>query len=524
VSDTLKEPPGKTRGPDRARQALERLGPMFVKLGQFLAMRPDLIPQEYCDEFGRLTDNVAPFPFGAARRTIEGNLGRPLKDCFLWIDEQPLAAGSLAQVHPARTHGGDEVVVKVQRPGAEASVRRILARSRPLARVFQLVGVKSPIPIAELLSELGRWLLQELNFQNELNNLERLGAMVSGSGSWYVPRAYPELSGTQVLTMELLKGVPVSHLLRLERRNREDRFEALAVDKDELSANLCNAVLDQIFRHRFFHADVHAGNLIALDNNRVGFVDAALASNVDATLRAGMARFLAAMANNDVPGMLRGLTDLLTEREDSDIDRFRRRFLDVTRTWIQQRDQVTTSGDGVPRSVRAYMVEVLRATRENRYAVPAPLLALYRSLLGAETIAIQLDSPRDIARIGRRFFRELQIEQAIGALQFDAIVQNALSLIELLKNMPARLDQVLDRLANDNFVVRVRQSESALTQEQANARARLVSASILAVAAAVLIAGFGTSATAVGFWLRWVSIAVGVLLAVRVAMLWRALR
>jgi ubiquinone biosynthesis protein len=497
---------------------------VFVKLGQFLATRPDLIPQEYCDEFVRLTDNVAPFPFSVARQTLEGNLGRPLQECFLWIDEQPFATGSLAQVHSARTLQGDEVAVKIQRPGVEISVRRNLARSRPLARVFQLLGVEPPIPIAELLSELDRWLVQEMNLQNELNNLRRLRTMVKGSTTWYVPRTYDDLSGTKVLTTELLKGTPLSHLLRLERRGREDRIEELLFDRDKLSANVCNAVLDQIFRHRFFHADIHPGNLLALDGNRVGFVDAALASSVDSVLRMGMARFLAAMSNDDVDGMLGGLTDLLMVNEDTDIDRFRHSFTGLTNAWIQRRDQAPPSGTNVPESVRGYMIDVLRAARENGYEIPVPLLAVYRTLLGAESLAIQLNSPFDIGRMGRRFFQELQIQQALNSLQLDSLVQTALPLIELLKNTPARLDHLLDRLANDSFVVRVRQSESAHAREQSNIRARLVSASILAVAIAVLIAAAGATPTRVGTGIRWALIASEVLVLGRAALLWRALR
>jgi len=196
----------------------------------------------------------------------------------------------------------------------------------------------------------------------------------------------------------------------------------------------------------------------------------------------------------------------------------------VTRTWIQQRDQASASRGNLPESIRTYMVDVLRASRENGYRIPPSLLALYRALLGAESLAIELHSPHDIASIGRRFFQEMQIEQAMSAFQFNNVLQSALPLIDLLKNMPARLDHLLDMLANDSFVVRVRQSESAHAREQANIRARLVSASILVVAIAVLFAGAGVYKTSLGVGIRWILAGTGLVIAGRVALLWRALR
>lgn len=512
-----------TRSPQRVRQALERRGPTFVKLGQFLATRPDFIPQEYCDEFIRLTDNVPPFPGVQARQVVEENLGKPLAECFAWFDDEPFAAGSLAQVHAARTLAGDEVIVKVQRPGVEETIRRDLGRPRSLTRIFGLIGVAPPEPIEEILSELANWLTQELNLQTELNNLRRLRAAAKRSATWYVPRVYAELSGTKVLTTELLKGVPFSHLLRLERRE-QDRFAELEFDRDALSANVCDAVLEQMFRHRFFHADIHAGNLIALEGNRVGFVDAALAAGVDSTLRIDMTRFLRAIADDDLEGMLRSLTDLLTESEDTDIERFQRRFVELTRTWLHERDRPPEQGQDGRASLRSYMVDLLRAARENGYKIPPRLLALYRSLLGAETLAIQLNSPHDIARRGRRFFRAQQFEQAFKGMQLEDLTQNALQVIELLRNAPARLDNLLDRLANDSFVIRVRQSESAHAREQSNIRARLVSASILAVAVAVLFSGVARDAAVFRVSVRWLLAGAGAAIVGRIAFLWRALR
>ncbi|HEX8054619.1 MAG TPA: AarF/UbiB family protein, partial [Thermoleophilaceae bacterium] len=208
-------------GPERLRELLERLGPTFVKVGQYLALRPDLIPQEYCDELLRLLDRVPPFPWEEARAIIEDELGE-IGHAFAEIDAKPLAAGSLSQAHRARLHGGGEVVVKVQRPGVREAVRRDLGRARTIARVLELARVPLVVEPRELVTELRAWMLQELDLERELANMQKLRELAADSEIMRIPRAYPDLSGKRVLTAEYIHGMPLSTLLGSLRTGRED--------------------------------------------------------------------------------------------------------------------------------------------------------------------------------------------------------------------------------------------------------------------------------------------------------------
>ncbi|HKY05050.1 MAG TPA: AarF/ABC1/UbiB kinase family protein, partial [Blastocatellia bacterium] len=298
--------------PAQFRELLERLGPTFIKLGQFLALRPDLIPQPYCDELLKLVDAVESFPFPVARRIITEDLGAPPEQRFVWINPRPIAAASLAQVHEARTFDGEIVAVKVQRENVHERVKKDLRRARLLSRIFDLSGLTLGVSVPDVLKELARWMRDELDMELELRNITRMYELARDVDMMRVPRPYPELSGRRVLTAEFLEGYPFSELLRLVRVGQPDMIKSFGLDIDNLARNLIHTILWQIFRFKFFHADTHPGNLIAMPNDVVGFVDFGLTETLDATHRPGILRFVSAVYSNDVEGMLHALTEVLT--------------------------------------------------------------------------------------------------------------------------------------------------------------------------------------------------------------------
>lgn len=504
------------------REMLEKMGPAFVKLGQFLSLRPDLIPAEYCEEFLVLTDQVAPVPFEALRATVEEELGE-LGAHFAFFDTRPLAAGSLAQVHVARTHQGHEVAVKILRPGIEEAIRADLRKAHVVARVLSLLGVSTALSPEQVAGELEQWLSEELDLKAELRNVVRMRDLCGDSDTMVVPRPYPELSGRRIVTCERLRGTPLSEVLRSVRSGRAEAVTAMGYDPDRLGHNLLDTVLVQIFRHQFFHADIHPGNLLALPGDRIGLLDMALADSLDPIVRRGIAGYLTAVADEDPAAMYRAIADVLRVTEDTDLESFRSEFTAATRGLLRDRAR-STDGQSQGHIVRGYLVSLMQIARSNGLVVPPGMLSLYRSLLAAETIAAQLGASTDLLEAGRRFFKRLQLENALAMPDATQLQRSGLQLVNLLQNGPGQLARLLEDLADERFVLRVRSADAAERRRQHNARAQVVTLGLVAVSISILLAGAPSGPLWGWLPLRPVLVAALVAAYGALALQWRRLR
>ena len=246
---------GASRG-ERLRLALEELGPIFVKFGQAVSTRRDLLPLDIADELAKLQDRVPPFPGAIARATIEKAYGRPVASVFASFDETPLAAASIAQVHVAHLEDGREVVVKVLRPGMRAVIERDLevleALAALAARWWKGSGRLRPV---EVVQEYRKTVLDELDLMREAGNASQLKRNFEGSDLLYVPEVHWDLCRTDVMVMERIHGIQISDMAQLRARGTDIR--ALAVNGVEI-------FFTQVFRHNFFHADMHPGNIFVL--------------------------------------------------------------------------------------------------------------------------------------------------------------------------------------------------------------------------------------------------------------------
>jgi ubiquinone biosynthesis protein len=240
----------------RLRLALEELGPIFVKFGQAVSTRRDLLPPDIADELAMLQDRVPPFPGSTARALIEQAYGRPLAEVFESFDETPLAAASIAQVHAARLPGGQEVVVKVLRPGMRAMIERDLEVLHALADLAQRYSREGQrLRPREIVDEYQKTVLDELDLMREAANASQLKRNFAGSDLLYVPEVYWDYCRNDVMVMERIHGVPISDLRRLK---------ASGTDIRQLAENGVRIFFTQVFRHNFFHADMHPGNIFVL--------------------------------------------------------------------------------------------------------------------------------------------------------------------------------------------------------------------------------------------------------------------
>ena len=519
------------RGPAGFRELLQRLGPTFIKLGQFLALRPDLVPQEYCDELMGLLDQVPPFPWEQARAILREDFRREPTEVFDFINPRPLAAGSLAQAHLARTRDGQEVAVKIQRPQIHSRVSKDLRRGKVLARLLQVSGFSLIASPRELFQELRTWMMQEIDLNHELENLTRLYRLTLNSPYEKVPKPYPDLSSARVLTAEFLSGVPVSEILIALRSGRPEELERVknfGADWNQFAANLVRSTLGQIFRYQFFHADLHPGNLLVLPGNVVGYVDFALCDEMDETVRKEQLRYITAVYSGDLEQMFKALTQVLIPGDRTDIEGLRMEFMFETRTWLGR--SANSGIDGVnnrsrmdPSPIAQWMVGVMRATRRHGYKVPTQILSMYRALLTAEAVATSLAPELDVRAVGQEFFSALAVEEAFRALQPEKWQPILLNALALGQDLPGQLRQIVADLTEGRLTVKVDVSENPRTARTRSRRVRLLVTSILSIGIALLITQADLPRL-FGISLFWPLYGVLVLLYISTYFQWRRLR
>ena len=286
----------------RLREMLDELGPTFVKFGQLLSTRPDVMPPDIIAELRSLQDDVTPFPFADVRRVIEEELGLTLEQAFLTFGEVPIAAASIGQVHRATLPTGDEVVVKVQRPDAPRQVESDLQLMRSAARVVrERVRALDFIDTEALVEEFGRSIRQELDYQHEARNAETFRRNFGDSTEVAVPKVIWRYSSARVLTLEFLEGTQFADLDLTDRSPEERR---------ELAYRMTDAWMTMIFRHGFFHGDPHPANILLLDDGRIGLVDFGLAGRLSDDDMTRLTRLFIDAATENVDALPRRLAEL----------------------------------------------------------------------------------------------------------------------------------------------------------------------------------------------------------------------
>ncbi|GJQ22741.1 hypothetical protein BIY37_01075 [Candidatus Brocadia sapporoensis] len=312
----------------RLRKALEELGPTFIKFGQILSIRPDLIPLDLCNELSKLQDHVPPFGYECVRKQIRESFGKYPEELFASFDPEPLAAASLGQVHRAKLKTGESVVVKVQRPDIRKTIETdidILYTLAQLAnRYMQEVRLFNPIGIVD---EFSKVITKEIDFTCEAHNIDRFRKNFKDSAMVHIPAVFWDCTRSRVITTEEIKGIRLNDYLNQIHT---------AEEKKAVAANGANAVLQQIFIDGFFHADPHPGNIFILPNNVVAFIDFGMVGRLDEDTKDVIVSLLIAVSMKNINGILKALERLGAFVEEdtlhdfkNDIADFLERYYDI---------------------------------------------------------------------------------------------------------------------------------------------------------------------------------------------------
>lgn len=302
-------------GPALIRQTFEKLGATYIKLGQFIASSPSLFPAEYIQEFQSCLDQTEPLPFATLEQVLKKELGRSLKTLFADIDPQPLASASIAQVHAARLTHGEDVVIKVQKPGVQDILLTDLHFLYLSAKILEILKPDiSWASLSGIVSEIQRTIMEECDFLKEADHLTNFREFLvrTGNNQAVAPRVYPRATTARVLTMERLYGVPLTDLTSI--RQYSD-------DPENTLITAMNTWFSSLLLCEFFHADLHAGNLLVLQDGRIGFIDFGIVGKISPATWTAMTSLIGGLEQGDYRTIAKALAAIGITKKAVEIDR-----------------------------------------------------------------------------------------------------------------------------------------------------------------------------------------------------------
>ena len=415
---------------ERIRMALEELGPTFIKLGQIMSNRPDLLSPELIWELEKLQTGVPPFPFEEAKKLIESELGKPMQSVFQRFDREPVASASVAQAHRARLKSGEEVIVKVQRPNIEETINTDIEILMRLAGIFErLILQAETLDAVSIIEEFGKSLNREIDFINEAMHIEKFAANFEGEKSLVVPAVFRECSTKRILTMEFIDGTHVSEMKKLREKRIDTKKTA------DIGTRL---VLEQIFEHGFFHADPHPGNVMVLEDNRICFLDFGMMGMILPKHRNYLSNIMVGIVNQDAEAISKSLINFsrsggIENREELEYEIF---VLSEQYSHLPLKD--INMGDLLPKMLSIILDYNLR--------LPANIFMLTKALITIEGVGRKLDPDYDLMSHIEPFANEL-IKRRFkpDRLKKDALT-TAVKMRDLMSKLPEDTGEIIDVL------------------------------------------------------------------------------
>lgn len=474
-------------GPDQLAHDLEQLGPTFVKLGQVLSARADLLPQPYLDALTRLQDDVAPVPFKHIEQTIEQELGVKIPEIFAYFEAEPLAAASLGQVHRATLSDGSQVAVKVQRPGVREQVACDLDSLAELAAILDRhTAMGKRYQFSQIVDSLRRCLNDELDYRREANHCRELADNLAGyEEDLVLPRVYEAASSSRVLTMEFLPGTKISEVSKCQLED---------IDAPRLAKNLFRAYLQQVLLDGIFHADPHAGNISLLPDGRLALMDFGMTIRVQPDMRQQLAQILLNVSENRGGETAKHVLEISRIGDDVDRRRFSREISSLVDEHHSRPVKDLRAG--------AIVLNIQEIASRCGVQLPDELRMIGKTLLHLDEIVGILDPEFDPNAAVRREASELIRQRMSDHVSLSNLYQSLTESVELTQAAPARLNKFTQRLADNELRLRVDAiDQSALMNTLHQAANRITTGLILAalIVGASLMMRLQTQFTILGY-------------------------
>ncbi|HHV95948.1 MAG TPA: AarF/ABC1/UbiB kinase family protein [Clostridiaceae bacterium] len=459
--------------PAQLREAVEELGPTFIKIGQVLSTRPDIVSQPIIEEFKKLRDNVSPVKFEDIKIIIEKELNKPLYEIFTSFDREPIACASIAQVHSAKLKSGQKVVVKVQRPNIKDMIIGDINILKKLAKFLNIspqVAVVNPV---EIIDELGKTLKTELDFINEAKNIEIFEKYNSNIKYIKIPKVYNEYTTENLIVMEYIEGIKISE-------------KSLLVEKgyllDEIAEKLVYNYMKQIFIDGFFHGDPHPANII-ITGDAIAYIDFGMMGVLNETARKKYLALLEGIATGDIDKLTNSILRIAIKKRDLNFDRFSSQIKDLYRYYAY----LPVEEINIPEITE----EIFKICRKNGISMPREATMLIKGIVTIESIISDLAPDINIMQITVPFIRKLKLENiGINDITDDFLDQVNNMYILLSKQglkVPLQLGQLIGNILDEK--VKIKLEHTNLDKGFFNELNKMVNRIVFSIIVASLIIG-----------------------------------
>jgi ubiquinone biosynthesis protein len=451
---------------ENLRLALEELGPTFIKLGQLLSTRADLLSRDYLAELTKLQDAAPAVPSQIVEEIVERELHAPAETVFATFTAAPLACASVGQAHAARLHDGTEVVVKVRRPNVVEDMERDFEILQNFAaRASRHSRTAARYDVVGLADEFVHTLRAQLDYLQETRNAERFSANFGGDPGVQIPRVFPEFTTSRVITLERIRGMKITDLTALEEAG---------LDRQALAERTALIVAKMIFEDGFFHADPHPGNVIIEPTGRVGIIDFGMVGALDDRLREQLGRLLGGFLRQDPGRLADALLSMGTTTAVVDRARLREDLGNLLTNYF---------GASIGEiSLRAAIGQILDITRRHRLRVPRDLSLLFTVLIIAEGIVAEIDPEFRFADALAPYARRHLISSLSPVELMRRLEQLGVDLADLAVELPSRINRISEAIDAGGLPVHLRTDEVDALLKRTERLANRVAASVLVAA------------------------------------------
>lgn len=449
--------------PERLRLAFEELGPTFVKFGQLLSTRSDLLPENYLEEFKLLQDQVQPLPFEAVRAVIEKELNRKIGEAYSYFNEHPLAAASIAQVHEAKLHTGEEVVVKVQRPEIRKSIETDISLLTFLAGLLEKYIPESRIIGPRVIvDEFFRTLTYELDFRIEANNMAKIAENMASIPEIVIPKTYRSLTTEKVLTLEKLEGIRVTDTKALD---------AAHIDRSKIVQVGAEAFFKSVLIDGIFHGDLHSGNLFVLKGNRLGIVDFGIVGRLSQKARDQLASMVMSLVTEDYEKLCYEYAELGSAEASVDFEAFQREVRNTLSPYM-----------GMPLAelnIGKILIEATKIATRYHIKVPGDWMIVFKAILTMEGMGRSLDPDFDLLAIGQVLVKDLVKDQYSLQRLSKEMLWVGRDVAALLKVLPRQIRWMFKKFNSNDFAFEIKSPDFEQIRKQLDTNGRRVSFSII---------------------------------------------
>ena len=421
----------------RTRLAFEELGPTFIKFGQILSTRPDILPEEFIKEFLKLQDEVPSFAFQDVVKVIEQEFKKSVKELLREIEEKPVAAASIAQVHKAVTMDGKDVVIKVQRPDIEAIIDNDISILQYLAKLIvkYIPESRSYDPMG-MVEEFGGIIKKEMDFTLEASYTERFRKNHSDDPRVLIPAVYWNLTGKKALTMERITGIKIDNIEKLRESG---------IDTEKISHIVAEVLFRQVFEFGVFHGDLHSGNIFVTGPEQIAFVDFGIVGRLDREMQENLADIFVGLVSEDYELLTRVYLRMGILPEDIDEATFKREYQDMLFSYFGKPFKRTSVGE--------LLMSYIKLASRYRIRMPRELLLLDKCILELEGLGRLLHPDVNVLVESQQFARRLIAKRFGPAAMMKDAVDTVMEYRTFTKALPVQISQILKKMMSDKFTI-----------------------------------------------------------------------